>query len=225
MLRAVFVSPLLIVLIALAGANASAELIQLQLTGLNISYSKDTGLLVDSASANYRTGNPADADPLIGTAIVYNGVLHTQYAADVVSADLYIPGVNNIPADGGAVTSSAGGGMDLLFADGSTLLKLTLDQVRVYYSGYQLFIAAGGNVTTIDGQNLPPSLVMQHPVSVAIISTTFSSFAVDGSGQYVQSFDASGVGDIRGVPEPASLLALLCAATISGAVALFRRRL
>ncbi len=223
MRRTALLSWLLTTVIGLMGVDASAELIQLQLTGLNISYSKTTGLLVDSASANYRTANPADADPLVGAAVVYNGVLNTQYSADVVLADLYVPGVNNIPAAGGAVTSTGGGVMDLLFADGSTLLKLTLDEVRVFYSGNQLFIAAGGNATSIDGQNLPSGLVMQFPVSVAIISTTFTSFALDASNQYVDSFDAIGVGDIRGVPEPASIFALLSALAAGVAVCAVRR--
>lgn len=181
-------------LATIAVSSASAEMIQIQLGGVGLSY--DGSSIVDTG--------PADPDPLTNATFLENDT-PVGVVDENVTLNLNIPGVFNIPAGptGGQVSSLDGGSLDLV-VDDSTILSLTLDSVTVNYipviSTVQFVFA--GSSSTIDEQDLPFGLALVNPVSVSF-STQISQITDDGTS--VSSFTSAGTGEIQGVPEPATL--------------------
>jgi hypothetical protein len=194
-------------LATIVASSASAEMIQIQLGGVGLSY--DGSTIVDTGSA--------DPDPLTNATFLADEL---WLGADItgVTLDLNIPGVSNIPVDGGQVSSAINGSLDLDLGGGE-FLNLTLDSVTVNYikviSTVQ-FVFAGAS-STIDDQNLPYDLSLVDPVSVSF-STQIKEIADDGT--YVTSFTSAGTGEIQGVPEPATLGIL----AFGGIMTLWRKR-
>ena len=184
-----------------------AGIIQIQLGGVDISYSGNT--VVDAGSE--------DPDTLTNATFLDDGVL-LGVDTTGVTLDLYIPGVINIPVGGGQVSTAVAGSLDLDLDDGEFLL-LTLDSTTVTYLPLTstvnfVFI---GSVASIDGQELPYELSLFPPVSVSF-STQLVQPASESDG-FVSAFVSAGTGEIQGVPEPATL-ALLAV----GGLAMLRRK-
>ncbi|MBT3201195.1 MAG: PEP-CTERM sorting domain-containing protein [Phycisphaerales bacterium] len=185
---------------------ASAEILQIQLGGVDFGY--DGADIVDM--------DTSDPDPLTNvTFLSDNVVLGVDEIG--VSLDLYIPGVSNIPIGGGQVTSAAGGTIDLDLGDGENI-SLTLESASIVYfpdagTIQFIFAAADGD---IDAQNLP-YFSMDDPVSVSFSTQIMGDIGHDGI--YLTGFQSVGTGELTSVPEPAtmSLLAL-------GGLGLLRRR-
>lgn len=125
-----------------------------------------------------------------------------------VTIDLAIPGVLNIPAGGGSVTTAAGGTISLQFGGGK-FLTLSLTEAEVNYTTLStpaLEFVFTGAVGSIDGQYLPFNLVIADPVEVSFSVNPGNSVAAANG--FVTGFTGSGSGEIRAIPEPASVVLL-----------------
>jgi hypothetical protein len=199
-------------LLALVAQPASAAYIQIQLGGLDLQY--DGSSIYDSGTA--------DPAPLTNATFLSDGVALGPADTSDVTLDLQIPGVLNIPAAGGSVTSASGGNLYLDLGDGE-FLSLTLDVANVNYvpltSTVQFVFA--GSAASIDGQQLPYGITLGEPVSVSFSTQLIepASYVVTQDGSFVGSFDAQGTGEIHAVPEPATLGLLGL-----GGLAILRRR-
>lgn len=184
---------------AMAASVASAATIEIEFTGLDLSYDGST--------------ISATADPLSSVTVEEDNVpvAGSPFGASIF-ADLSIPGVTDIAVGGDTVVSSAGGtlGLDL---PGGDSVDLTLGEVTVSYVdlGFVQF-SFGGSVGSVDSQSLPAGLILGSPVSVSF-SAPITSLSDDGTN--LLSFTADGTGQIEGpsIPEPtAAVLAALAAA-------------
>ncbi len=190
-------------------SSASAAVIQIQMGGVALSYDSSSSSIVDTGTA--------DPDPLTNATFLVNDSF-IGVDATGVTLDLNIPGVSNIPASGGQVTSSANGSLDLDLGGGE-YLSLTLDSVVVNYipvTSTVQFIFAGSS-STIDDQQLPYGISFVDPVSVSF-STQISEFTT--TGDYLATFVSAGTGEIQGIPEPATVGIL----AFGGILVLWRKR-
>lgn len=206
-------------------AQASAEVIEIQITGLDLVYSNSN--ITDATDLlNDRTSDPADADRLTSMIFLQDGNIIGSYGvADEIFADVRLENINNIPALGGLVTSGGNGddfGFDLLTPGGSGL-ALDVDVFQVFYSGQEIAIAAAGTASSVFAQDLPFGLELDpnQTISIVISSTNVRNFTYAGSGatRTVTGFTASSTGSVRGtlVPEPSSfVLAVLSVLGILG---------
>jgi len=184
---------------------ASAEILEIQYTGLDIVY---------DGSTISNTGNP---DPLESVDFLVDGTKELGLNAPLnspLSIALSVPGVSNLPVTGGTVTSAAGGTLSLTLPDGD-FVNLALGEASVTYVNIDAvdihFLLAGGAAEVL-GQLLPIDGGYGDVVAVSF-STNISTITDDGS--YLTSFTAQGAGEIEGgwdesVPEPASITLLLC---------------
>jgi hypothetical protein len=191
-----------------------AASLEIQLGGVDIVF--DGTDIDDAGSPVFGTEDPADADPLDTVTFKEDGtpvgtLLGPPLGTDPISVDIHIPGVPPIPVAGGTVTTSGipPGTFDLLTkAVASAIgLALDLDEVDITYvpiSSSMSFVFAG-SVAAIDSQDLPFGLEIGSPVTVTLSTQTDS---VTTFGGFVESFTASGTGEIRGilVPEPSTLV-------------------
>lgn len=194
----------------LCASTASAGLLSVEFTGLNIELAGST-IIDDGPGA-------ATLDPL--TSVTYttdSGSTTVTSPTTTLTADLSIPGVTGIPAAGGLVTSAAGGTLSLGLG-GSDHLDISLEEVSVTYLNIGpniVRLAFGGAVAGVDSQQLPFGLTIGDDV-VMSFNTTVSS--VTTSGGFVTAFKAAGTGLIDNpVPEPSTAaLAMLGVLTACG---------
>ena len=206
-----------------------ATSLEIQLGGVDVVF--DGATINDAGSSVFGTEDPADGDPLdtvtfkvdgtaIGTLIGY------PVGTDPLSLDIHIPGVPPIPEGGGLVTTSGipPGTFDLLTKPLASAIGLALDLDAVVIT-YQPILSNmsfvfAGSVATIDSQDLPLGLEIGSPVTVTLSMQTDSVTTLGG---FVDSFTASGTGEILGflVPEPSTVV--LASLAILGLLARRRR--
>jgi len=184
-----------------------ASIIEIQFTGLDLSY--DGSTISDAAAGS--------SDPLTTVTIAESGspIAGSPFVADI-SIDLSIPGVTDIAIGGDTVVSATGGTLDLSLPSGD-FLSLDLDEVTITYLdlGFVSF-AFGGSIAGIDSQMLPAGLVLGDPTTISF-STTIGSQTDDGTN--LLTFSATGTGGIEGlaIPEPATITLLGLMAVLSTA--------
>ena len=214
--------------LGLSAMSASADTIQIQLTGFNFKY--DGSNIYDSANILGGNVNYAEADPLATVDFSKNGLwIGRLTATDSVYGDLLIKEVKNLPVGGGIVPSNnnpAGFGIDLLQKTGSAtdpLLRLNIKDLQVTYSGFKFFVASGGKADSVVFQDLPFGLQIDENDDVTLVVSSSNLTNVTDDATYLTGFDAFGTADINGVlvPEPSSLMALAGMAAIG---LLIRRR-
>lgn len=186
--------------LSLALASVAPGGVMIQMGGIDVSY---TGSNIEDM------GTAQNPDPLTNaTFFVNNATLGADTTG--VTLDLNIPGLSNIPATGGTVSSAANGSL-YLDLGGGEFISLTLKAALVSYfpmtSAIQ-FVFSGVS-STISGQHLPYGLSLIDPVSVSF-SSQVTPGSVSQSGGYLTAFSSAGTGELQAVPEPAtlSLLAL-----------------
>lgn len=177
------------------GQSAHAELIQIQMGGVDLRYSGNQIQDFDPGNSN--------PDPLTNATFLVDDVLVGADTTDV-TLGLLVPGVTNIPVGGGTVNSAVNGSLDLGLGGGE-FLSLELDSASVTYlpltgTVNYVFIASTAGIT---GQSLPFGITLGEPVSVSF--STQTTEPVSSSGGFVTVFTTAGTGEIQGVPEPASL--------------------
>jgi hypothetical protein len=206
-----------------------AEQIQIHVTGLNFKY--DGTDIYDSVDKLGGNLNTAQADPVTTIDFFKNDILVGSLNSNIF-ADLLIKNVQNIPKNGGMITTgdgTSGFGFDLLQASGnqtSSVLSLNVKQLTLSYSGYGIFIAVGGLADSIAAQNLPFGLELSAQDQVSLLFSSSNLTNVTSNGNYLSGFNAFGTSDVNGtqkIPEPSSIIALLSLAT-TALISLVRRR-
>jgi hypothetical protein len=219
----------LFAVLCLIAAPAVAEQIQIELTGLNFKY--DGSDIYDSAAKAGGSSITSQAD-VLSTIDFYKDGSWVGSLTSNIYADLLIDYVKNIPTGGGVITTgdgTAGFGLDLLQSDGTTtktLLSLSLNELRLSYSGYGIYIAVGGLAESLVSQDLPFGLEISSDDEISFVISSSKLSSLQKNTYYLESFDASGTGDVNGilVPEPTSIIALAGMAAMGLFASLFRRR-
>ncbi|REK18340.1 MAG: PEP-CTERM sorting domain-containing protein [Planctomycetota bacterium] len=200
------------VIAAFAAPSAQATLLEIELGGVNIGFDGDD-IFDDGAF---------DPDTLNSVAFLVDGSMVGSVLTTDITLDLFIPDVPAI-ADTGAIVVSAPGGFFNLGLPGADFLDLDLGAATVTYIDLTTVqFSFGGSVAAIAGQSLPFGLVIGEPVSVSF-STQILPGTLVTAGGFVEEFSASGTGEIRGVPEPASIV-LAAAGAFALAGIVWRRR-
>lgn len=163
-----------------------------------------TLLIVDDS------GDPADADP-----VVQNGTI-----------DLLLPGLPDLPADGGTITSFEDGLLEITVPTGE-VVRMSLSSVTIGYldigglTGFAFAAALGG--PTPDG---PPTITHVPPSTVSL-QATLDNATIDGG--VVTGFSATATGQVRDavvvVPEPTGVVAIGLLAALGSAAAVMRARI
>jgi hypothetical protein len=223
----------LFLVLGLIVAPAAAEIIEIQITGLNFSY--DGSDIFDSVAKAGRNANISEADPLATIDFFKGGLwVGKLTTGDGIYADLLIDNVKNIKAGGSVVTGDgiSSFGFDLLQNTGSattSLLSLDINSLELYYSKSGVFITVGGTAASLVTQNLPFNLKISASDEIKLDISSSQLSNVTKSGEFVAGFDAIGTGDINGkcdtlVPEPAATTALAGLAAVGLLASFFRRR-
>jgi hypothetical protein len=115
-------------LVLLVAAPASAAVLQIQFSGLNLTYTGDAGggTLCDSTTCNGGAGVQAESDPLTTMSFLLDGNLVGNILVSNIWADVSTSVVAGIPTGGGTVTTS-GGIFDILSNTGSPGWGLALN--------------------------------------------------------------------------------------------------
>jgi hypothetical protein len=183
--------------------------LEIQFTGLNLSYDGNT--ISDAGSTSGGNGNPADGDELDLVEFKVNGSSLGTLTTDIF-IDISLPDIVDLSNTNPAtvvVTSGANAGyFDLLIGSpvATEFLRLDTSSVTVTYLNVTSTIqfAFGGAVVAVDTQDLPFDLTVGDPVTVSF-STKVDAGSKTVEGEFVNSFTASGTGEINAlaVPEPA----------------------
>jgi hypothetical protein len=183
-----------------------AATLEIQYTGLDISY--DGSTITDLG----------DPDPLESVDFLVGGtkVLGLNAPGDSpLDMDLTVPGVTNLPVGGGMVTSAAGGTLSLDLPGGDYVdLELGVAEVTyVSVSIVQLNFVLAAGAGDVLGQLLPDEVdgVFGDIVAVSF-STNIDNGTLTDNGDFITGFEANGTGEIEGalVPEPGCITLLLC---------------
>ena len=202
---------------------ATAAIIGIQITGVDISYDASTGTIVDADPVP----PPDDPDPLTSVAITVDDVLAGPVVTTGVTLDTAVSEISPIPVGGGTALGS--GGIFVLDLPGPDFLSLDfLSPVEITYlelgTGSVQFVFLA-SVADVVAQSLPFGLEIGDNVSVSYSTQiTPGSLVDDGLGK-VTEFHASGTGEVEGlsVPEPTSVSLMLLGISSSWLVA--RRRI
>ena len=193
-------------------ASASAALLEIEFTGLNLAY--DGTDIYDAGGAA-----EGDSDELTTMTFELDGALLGTLTTDI-GIDALIPDVT-IPAGGGSTTSTGSGGFfDLLTSAAGIGLALDIESFDIFYTGFDIAIFGNGFATEV-AQDLPlgPGIIPGSEVSISF-STQVDVLTDDGS--VVTSFESSGTGEVRGaaIPEPGTLLLSLLGSLVGCMMAL-----
>lgn len=209
----------------LGSSSALAVPLEIQFTGVNLSYASNT--ISDAGSTAGGGGDPADADPLDTVEFKVGGVVQGTLNSNIF-LDASIPdvsGISDIASSTIVNTPGNPGYFDLLIGtspNAAQFLKLDTDNVTVTYinTTNTVQFVYGAAIAAIDSQMLPFGLTIGNPVTVSF-STQVDVGSKTTAANVVTGFTSSGTGEIRGtaVPEPSS-----CVLAALGLVAGFARR-
>lgn len=195
--------------------TAQAGLLEIQLSGVNLTYSDPDGAAVpDNGTLTDAAVGP---DPLTGIDFFEDGNLIQSLptvAGESLGLSFGAIGIPTIavPAPGSStsVTTAAGGMLDLL-VDNSSILSLDLDEVEVVYTNlsfgmFQVRLQFIGGLGDIVSQDLPFSMDARSPIA---LSFSMQGTATQSNG-VLTNFVGSGTGELRGemVPEPSTVAML-----------------
>lgn len=214
---------------ALVSTQAVAATMQIEITGVNLTYSDPDGGGAGAGSL-LDAGAPADSLTAMLVSDDNGPVGAVTSPPDSITLDLSVLDIPNIAVPGPnastSVTAPAGGSL-LLSLNSATTLALDLDTVEVVYSRisvgqFDIRVLFAGSVGSIASQDLPFGIEIADPVTV--------SFNLQGasteSGGFLTGFTGAGTGVLTApmavIPEPATV-AVLGLAGIAGL--LVRRRL
>ncbi len=198
---------------ALSAVPASAASLQIQFSGLNLTY--DGTNLFDATFPNTtRSGDPAESDPLSTMTFYLDGVQVGSVLTSDIYADVYLADILNIPDGIGFVTSGGNGGtfgFDLLTENSQPGwgLSLNVDVMQFFYTGSQIAISVSGLATSLGTQSLPFDLVYDptQPITIVVASAELTNMTTAGG--FITGFDAAGTGNVAGtgtlIPEPTAL--------------------
>jgi|GEM_PF-631779 len=214
-LRLPTITPLLLACVLLFGTSsafATSIPLEIQFTGVNLSYANNT--ISDATDPNGGTGDPNDADPLDSIQINKDGVpVHSVLTSDIF-LDVSIPGVMNLKKnDTSTVVTTAGdaGYFHLLVGpNAENFLKLETQKMTITYlnitNSVELQFLFGAAIVENYTQNLPFGLEIGDPVSVSFSTKVDEGSIVPPVGEFVTDFTSWGTGEVVGtfVPEPSS---------------------
>jgi hypothetical protein len=215
-------------LVALATSPATADMIELDFSGLNLTFA--SGQIYDSSNVAGGSGNYNEAT-LLGSVIYYrdsNYVGSSTETGTSVYADVLVNNVGPIPANDSV--DSFGGSFVSLLTNSGTLLALPIDSMNISYTKSLITenVMLSGVVSGAITQNLPYGLHISPGDEVDILLTgdSLQSKSFDGQGR-LTGFTSSGLGQIytvpADVPEPSSLAALLSLAASAGVAFAWRQ--
>lgn len=211
--------------IALAAQNASAGVIEIQISGLNLKYDAANDTVVDiNAGGTAAGGNhdDAEADLLNATVFLVDGIAQQpplmngeQYGDfyEDLAATITDTGIGN-PVEFGT-TEGGGGkyGFEWFKEDGGALeyfLDLEFDELTYVLTPTSFQLT--GVVSSLAGQQLPYNLAFDtsQPITVTYQSTNFMKMThVNGGSATVDMINASGqiivAGQMSAIPEPAGI--------------------
>lgn len=208
---------LLLGLLLFAAANETrvhAGSLQIQFTGLNLSYNGTN--LFDSAFPNtVGSGDPAQSDSLTSMSFYLDGNQVGSLLSSDIYADVYLAGILNIPDGGGVVNSTGNGGtfgFDLLTENNlpGWGLALNINTMQFFYTGSKIAIAVSGLASSLGVQSLPFNLEYDPSQPITIIVSSAELTNVTTAGGFLTGFNAGGTGNVAGqgflVPEPSSVV-------------------
>ena len=195
--------------VLLVAAPASAAVLQIQFSGLNLTYNAANNSLCDSTTCNGGAGVQGDSDPLITVSFLVDGNLVGNVLTTNIWADVSTTVAGPIPVGGGMVATN-GGIFDILTNNGSPGwgLALNLADGQLTYNNGTMSFVGSANVAAIFNQNLPFGLIIGQPIDVAY---SINNLVTTSAGGFLTSATGAGTGEITGqtvVPEPASILLL-----------------
>jgi hypothetical protein len=201
---------LTLMLVATAGP-AMADTLQIQFSGLGLTYSGNAagGVICDSVSCAGGGGDPTTATPLVTASFLLNGVTLLGTLTTNIWADVFIPVTNGIATGSGTTAGTSGGIFDLITSNVSPFWGLALDLAGgqvVWDAGGTLSFIGAAMVNDIFFQNLPFGLQMGMPVQVAFSLNNLQN--VTAAGGFVTGFNGTGTGEDVGqaIPEPSSMM-------------------
>ncbi|NNF06028.1 MAG: PEP-CTERM sorting domain-containing protein [Candidatus Eisenbacteria bacterium] len=206
---------LTMVIAMVAAVPAMATTLQIQFSGLNLTYD---GNNIAAVNDDLATMNFFDCGILVGT-------LNSNIAIDML-----IPNVGTIFDGNGVYSSGTGFGLDLMTGVGSGINLDWDSPVTVNVNdGGQVSVLGSASTSTINSQNLPFGFNFDTPVQVSfstqITSSSLTNFA--GTRNYYNRFESFGTGEVSGprsaIPEPATLLTI-GVGLLGGAIARRRKK-